>query len=146
MPRRMAMKIWIVLFVLVSGCQSIQNQVVGGVASFDALALIERGEALVIDVRSAAETRSGGPIGAIRIQFGPDDFLSRPASAEERESFTNKIRATNAWGKKIFLLCQYGVRSDEAQKTLAEQGISSVSIAGGWLGRGHLVGLRDWLQ
>ena len=130
---------------MLGACQTVPTTWVTDLDALEALALLKDEKAVIIDVRSSAEKRSGRLQGALEIQFGKDDFLARPVSAEARENFANEVRAANIGNKRVLLLCQYGVRSREAQKALAEHGIIAESIPGGWLGKGRLVGLKDWL-
>lgn len=136
------------LFVLLLwGCAAVSIQGKGSISSFDALQLLEKGEALIVDTRAEYEKGAGVPrIAATKIQFGPDDFLVRPASEKEKDEFVGKINKLNAGGKKILLLCQYGVRSESARQALAQAGIKAFSVAGGWLGRDGQTGLKDWLD
>ena len=60
--------------------------------------------------------------------------------------FVAKIGKLDVGGKKILLLCQYGVRSESARQALAQAGIQAFSIAGGWLGRSGQTGLKDWMD
>jgi len=141
------MKALYVLFVLLfSACATISIPEEGSVSSFDALQFLEKGEAVIVDTRAEYEKGAGVPRGALAHQFGPDDFLSRPASEKEKAEFVKEISKLNASGKKILLLCQYGVRSESARQTLARAGIQAFSIAGGWLGRDGQAGLKDWMD
>lgn len=141
------MKAFVLFVVLLSACATISIPEEGSVSSFDALQLLEKGAAVLVDTRAEYEKSAGVPrIAATKIQFGPDDFLSRPASEKEKAEFVDKISKLNAGGKKILLLCQYGVRSESARQALAQAGIEAFSIAGGWLGRNGQAGLKDWMD
>ncbi|HEY4500988.1 MAG TPA: hypothetical protein VJI70_01835 [Candidatus Paceibacterota bacterium] len=81
------MKAFLALFVvLFTACATISIDE-GSVSSFDALQFLEKGEAVLVDVRAEYEKNAGAPHGALAQQFGPDDFLSRPASEKEKAEF-----------------------------------------------------------
>ena len=141
------MKAFLGLFVvLFAACATLSTSDGGSVSSFDAIQLLERGEAVLVDTRAEYERKSGMPHMANQIQFGPDDFRGRPASEKEMAEFVAKIGKLDVGGKKILLLCQYGVRSESARQALAQAGIQAFSIAGGWLGRSGQTGLKDWMD
>lgn len=72
--------------------------------------------AIVIDVRSNAEFKSGSIIGAKNIPL--------PAIGQEIE----KIKS---WNKPIITCCQSGMRSSQATSILKKNGIECIN-GGGW--------------
>ncbi len=136
----------LVQFVLLfSACAAVSTPKEGSMSYLDTVQLLENGGAVIVDVRAMHEKESGVPrIATNQIQFGPDNFRDRPASEKEKDEFIDKILKLNTGGKKILLLCTYGVRSESARQALAQSGIEAFSIEGGWLGRNGQTGLKDW--
>jgi rhodanese-related sulfurtransferase len=94
----------------------------------DALALMERGDAVVIDVREPAEVMASGIVpGAINIPLA--SFLAKtdPASAVREPALSEE--------KPVILYCASGKRSEFAGNKLIEFGYREVF---------NLGGLRDW--
>jgi rhodanese-related sulfurtransferase len=94
----------------------------------EAKALIDRGEAVVIDVREPAEIMASGIVpGAINIPLA--EFLARtdPSSAEREASLEPE--------KTVILYCASGKRSEFAGNKLLEFGYRTVF---------NLGGLQDW--
>jgi rhodanese-related sulfurtransferase len=98
------------------------------IAAEDALALIESGEAVVIDVREPAEIMASGKVpGAINIPLAAFLAKTDPSSAEREPALRQE--------KPVILYCASGKRSDFAGNKLIEFGYREVF---------NLGGLRDW--
>jgi rhodanese-related sulfurtransferase len=98
------------------------------IAAEDALALIESGEAVVIDVREPAEIMASGKVpGAINIPLAAFLAKTDPSSAEREPTLRPE--------KPVILYCASGKRSDFAGNKLIEFGYREVF---------NLGGLRDW--
>ena len=101
----------------------------------EALAAVEAGKVVLIDIRRPDEwTATGVPIGAVPIDMRRDDFVEA-------------VRAElAAQGKPVALICARGVRSRRMSRVLHEAGIAPIvdvpegmlgSASGpGWLKRG----------
>ncbi len=83
------------------------------------------GKAILVDVRRPDEWASTGvPAGAVLINMGDPDFLSRI------ESLTNGDRT-----KRILFTCRTGARSGNVQAALSQMGYSDVvNVRGGFMG------------
>lgn len=90
---------------------------------------LERGEALLVDIREPEERRVAGTIrGAVHAPRGMLEFYADPTSAYHRKEFDP--------GRRVILHCASGGRSALAADTLARMGYSKV---------GHLDGgLKSW--
>lgn len=96
----------------------------------DTQRLIREEDALVIDVREAAEVESTGKIaGAHHIARGMLEFRADP----ESEYYDSSLRKD----RPLILYCASGARSAMAAKRLQEMGYEKVY---------NLGGLRDWVS
>lgn len=94
----------------------------------DAKALIDRGEAVVIDVREPGEIRASGIVpGAINIPLAAFLAKTDPASPQREAALRPE--------KAVILYCASGKRSEFAGNKLVEFGYLAVF---------NLGGLRDW--
>jgi len=94
----------------------------------EALALMERGDAVVIDVREPSEIRASGMVpGAINIPLAAFLAKTDPASSEREPALSQE--------KPVILYCASGQRSRFAGNKLLEFGYREVF---------NLGGLRDW--
>jgi rhodanese-related sulfurtransferase len=100
----------------------------------DALEAADAGDAMLVDVRLAQERRdvrlAGG--GAVAIPFDPADpapFIRRVAE-----------HAGGDRSRELLLICEIGVRSQQARRALAAEGFSRVRSVdqgyGGWRAAG----------
>ncbi|MGH6925653.1 MAG: rhodanese-like domain-containing protein [Propylenella sp.] len=100
----------------------------------DAKAMLDRGEAVALDVREAAEVERTGKVpGAIAIPRGMIEALGADLPAHEPK--LDKEKAVIAY-------CGSGARSALAGKVLKELGYERVYNLGGlkdWVGAGHPV-------
>ncbi len=113
-----------------------------GILAIDAIERHERGEIVVVDVRSAREVLAGFPKRSfVHIQFGANEW--RPVTVEDARAFAEQVRSLMD-RRPIALLCQYGVRSAAAAEALNRYGISARSITDGYLGNNHGPGWRAW--
>ena len=91
--------------------------------------LIADSNAVVLDVRTAAEFAEGHIEGAIHIDQGLSDFVEKARAALPRE-------------KKIAIYCRSGRRSANAAGRLAAEGYQCVNLKGGiiaWKEAGKVV-------
>jgi rhodanese-related sulfurtransferase len=104
------------------------------IAPEDAKAMLDRGEAVALDVREAAEVERTGKVpGAIAIPRGMIEALGANLPAHEPKL---------AKEKAVIAYCGSGARSALAGKTLKELGYERVYNLGGlkdWVGAGHPV-------
>jgi rhodanese-related sulfurtransferase len=101
------------------------NAVVPQITIDEAKALIESGEALVVDVRDAPEVEASGKIeGALHISRGMLEFRADPASP------FHDSRLDPA--KTVIVYCASGGRSALAGKALTELGYQEVRNLGGF--------------
>ncbi len=108
----------------------------GQIGADEAYAAFERGELLIIDVRTSAEWRETGiPKGAKTVEFAPVAFQGKVL----------EIVAANK-SQPIALICRSGNRSTKARDALTgsgftnvlniKEGMSGSSFGPGWLNRG----------
>ena len=106
------------------------NAVVPRITVAQAQALMDKGEAFVIDVRDAAEVEASGKVpGAANISRGLLEFRADPDSPSRDPRF--------AEGKTLVVYCASGGRSALAGRTLKELGYDKVVNLGGF---------KDWAQ
>lgn len=106
------------------------NAAVPRIAPKDALALIERGNVLVVDVRDSAELAAGGKVkGAVHASRGLLEFKADPESPYHDKAF--------AKDKTVLVYCASGGRSALAGKTLVDLGYKDVRNLGGF---------KDWVE
>jgi len=101
------------------------NAEVPRVPPAEAKALIERGNALILDVRDAAELQNGGKIkGAVHVPRGMLEFRADPESPYHNAAF--------AKDKTVLVYCASGGRSALSGKTLKDFGYAAVFNIGGF--------------
>jgi len=106
------------------------NAAVPRIAPKDAVALIERGNVLVVDVRDSAELAAGGKAkGAVHASRGMLEFKADPESPYYDKAF--------AKDKTVLVYCASGGRSALAGKTLIDLGYKDVRNLGGF---------KDWVE
>jgi rhodanese-related sulfurtransferase len=109
---------------------SAANAAVPRIAPKDAMALVERGGALVVDVRDSAELAAGGKVrGAVHASRGMLEFKADPESPYHDKAF--------AKDKTVLVYCASGGRSALAGKTLLDLGYKDVRNLGGF---------KDWVE
>ena len=106
------------------------NDAVPRIAPADAKTMLDRGEAVVVDVREPNEVAATGRIpGSLNIPRGLLEFKAdRDAAAPERALLE---------GKAVVLHCGGGSRAALAGKTLKDLGYDQVFNLGGF---------RDWVE
>jgi rhodanese-related sulfurtransferase len=103
------------------------NSAVPTISPQDAKALIERGQALVVDVRDGLEIQSSGKVqGAKHVARGMLEFRADPESAYYDNAFDRE--------KTVIVYCASGGRSALAGKTLQDLGYKDVRNLGGFKG------------
>jgi len=101
------------------------NAEVPRVPPAEAKALIERGNALILDVRDAAELQNGGRIkGAVHVPRGMLEFRADPESPYHNPALT--------MDKAVLVYCASGGRSALSGKTLKDLGYAAVFNIGGF--------------
>jgi len=106
------------------------NQAVPRIAPEEAKTLIDKGEALVIDVRDAPELEQSGKVkGAKHVSRGMLEFRADPASPFHDEALTPD--------KPVIVYCASGGRAALAGKALLDLGYKDVR---------NLGGLKDWVE
>ncbi len=93
--------------------------VVPNIAPAEAKALMEKGNALVVDVRDAPEVEMSGKIaGAVNISRGMLEFFADPESPYHDPRFSTD--------RTILVYCTFGARSALCGKMLKEMGYAEV--------------------
>jgi rhodanese-related sulfurtransferase len=106
------------------------NAAVPRITSAQAREMMEKGTALVVDVRDAPEVEKSGKIaGAVHVSRGMLEFRADPETPYHDKSFTKD--------KKIIVYCASGGRSALAGKVLKDMGYSEVYNLGGF---------KDWAE
>jgi rhodanese-related sulfurtransferase len=109
---------------------SAANSSVPKISPQDAAALIQRGQALVVDVRDGLEIQSTGKVqGAKHVARGMLEFRADPDSPYYDKEFSRD--------KTVILYCASGGRSALAGKTLQDMGYKDVRNLGGF---------KDWVE
>lgn len=104
------------------------NAAVPRLSRDEAETLIAKGDALVVDVRDAAEVAASGKVaGALNVPRGMIEFKADPASPYHDPQFRKD--------RTIILYCASGGRSALAGKTLLDLGYKDVRNLGGF---------KDW--
>jgi rhodanese-related sulfurtransferase len=104
------------------------NAAVPRIAPADAQQMIDRGEALVVDVRDAPEVAASGKVkGAINISRGMLEFRADPDSPYHDPHFDKN--------KTVIVYCASGGRSALSGKVLKDMGYEKVFNLGGF---------KDW--
>jgi rhodanese-related sulfurtransferase len=99
----------------------------GAVSTLEATLLMNQQNALVLDVRDAAEYGKGHLLNARNIPL---------AQLDERVSEVEKFKA-----KPVLLVCETGQRAGKAAAALRRQGFQQVSVLGGGIGAWQQAGL-----
>jgi len=134
----------IALSLYCSGCASISTPDEDEIGAFEALALHDHGEVLLIDVRSEKEKASASPKAkSIALQFGPDTWSGK-VSKEEELRFIARIATLETNSRQLVLLCQYGVRSRAAIAVLRQARIRAKSVTDGYAGNESGPGWGAW--
>jgi rhodanese-related sulfurtransferase len=111
------------------------NSSVPTISPQDAKTLIERGEALVVDVRDGLELQNTGKVqGAKHVARGMLEFRADPDSPYFDNAFNRD--------KTVIVYCASGGRSALAGKTLKDMGYTDVRNLGafkGWVDSGGAV-------
>jgi rhodanese-related sulfurtransferase len=103
------------------------NGSVPAISPQDAKALIESGEALVVDVRDGLEIQSSGKVqGAKHVARGMLEFRADPDSPYYDNAFNRE--------KTVIVYCASGGRAALAGKTLQDMGYKDVRNLGGFKG------------
>jgi rhodanese-related sulfurtransferase len=103
------------------------NGSVPAISPQDAKALIESGEALVVDVRDGLEIQSSGKVqGAKHVARGMLEFRADPDSPYYDNAFDRE--------KTVIVYCASGGRAALAGKTLQDMGYKDVRNLGGFKG------------
>lgn len=132
--------------IVLSACVSVPpRDGLYSATSFGAITLLERGDAVVIDVRPTSERQHGIVAGSQWIQFGPDKWTG-DVSRKDAQEFVEKIISLGLDKKEVLLLCQEGVRSEAARLELYKNGIQARSVADGYMGNNHGPGWRAWTE
>ena len=109
---------------------SAANSSVPKISPQDAAALIQRGQALVVDVRDGLELQSTGKVqGAKHVARGMLEFRADPDSPYYDKEFSRD--------KTVIVYCASGGRSALAGKTLQDMGYNDVRNLGGF---------KDWVE
>jgi len=109
---------------------SAANSSVPKISPQDAAALIQRGQALVVDVRDGLEIQGTGKVqGAKHVARGMLEFRADPDSPYYDKEFSRD--------KTVILYCASGGRSALAGKTLQDMGYKDVRNLGGF---------KDWVE
>jgi rhodanese-related sulfurtransferase len=103
------------------------NGAVPTISPQDAKALIERGQALVVDVRDGTEVHATGKVqGARHVSRGMLEFRADPDSPSHDKAFDPN--------KTVIVYCASGGRAALAGKTLKDMGYKDVRNLGGFKG------------
>jgi rhodanese-related sulfurtransferase len=106
------------------------NAAVPRIAPQEARALLEKGEAVAVDVRDAAELAASGKVaGAVHVPRGMLEFRADPGVPSHDKALRQD--------KTVIVYCASGGRSALAGKTLLEMGYKDVRNLGGF---------KDWAE
>ncbi|MDO9414378.1 MAG: rhodanese-like domain-containing protein [Pseudolabrys sp.] len=106
------------------------NAVVPKISGADAIAMVEKGDAVLIDIRDSAELATTGKAhGSVHIPRGSMEFKADLSSPTAEKSL--------AFDKPVILHCASGGRAALAGKLLKEMGYSTVYNLGGF---------KDWVE
>ena len=98
---------------------------VASISVYEALELVDGGDAVFVDVRERAEHDAGAIAGAVAAPRGFLEFIADPA--------TPMHNAALSAGKRLVIYCASGGRSALAAKTLQDMGYSEVAnLTGGF--------------
>ena len=106
------------------------NEAVPKIDPDQAKAMVEKGEALVVDVRDPQEVAASGRIkGAVNVSRGMLEFRADPESPYHDKAFDR--------GKPVLVYCASGGRAALAGKLLKDFGYDKVYNLGGF---------KDWVE
>ncbi len=112
------------------------NAAVPRITVEEAKALMESGEALVVDVRDAPEVEASGKVaGALHVSRGMLEFRADPESPFHHEAFSKD--------RTVIVYCASGGRSAMAGKALQDLGYGDVRNLGGFQGWAESGGAID---
>ena len=98
---------------------------VSSISVDEALALVDGGDAVFVDVRERAEHDAGAIAGAVAAPRGFLEFIADPTSPMHNAALSS--------GKRLVIYCASGGRSALAAKTLQDMGYSGVAnLTGGF--------------
>ena len=98
---------------------------VASISVDEALALVDGGDAVFVDVRERAEHDAGAIAGAVAAPRGFLEFIADPTSPMHNAALSS--------GKRLVIYCASGGRSALAAKTLQDMGYSEVAnLTGGF--------------
>ena len=98
---------------------------VASISVDEALALVDGGDAVFVDVRERAEHTAGAIVGAVAAPRGFLEFVADPASPMHNPALSS--------GKRLVIYCASGGRSALAAKTLQDMGYAGVAnLTGGF--------------
>ena len=98
---------------------------VASISVDEALALVDGGDAVFVDVRERAEHDAGAIAGAVAAPRGFLEFIADPATPMHNAALSS--------GKRLVIYCASGGRSALAAKTLQDMGYSEVAnLTGGF--------------
>ena len=98
---------------------------VSSISVDEALALVDGGDAVFVDVRERAEHDAGAIAGAVAAPRGFLEFVADPTSPMHNAALSS--------GKRLVIYCASGGRSALAAKTLQDMGYSGVAnLTGGF--------------
>ena len=98
---------------------------VASISVDEALALVDGGDAVFVDVRERAEHDAGAIAGAVAAPRGFLEFIADPTSPMHNPALSS--------GKRLVIYCASGGRSALATKTLQDMGYSEVAnLTGGF--------------
>ena len=98
---------------------------VASISVDEALALVDGGDAVFVDVRERAEHDAGAIAGAVAAPRGFLEFIADPTSPMHNGALSS--------GKRLVIYCASGGRSALAAKTLQDMGYSGVAnLTGGF--------------
>ena len=98
---------------------------VASISVDEALALVDGGDAVFVDVRERAEHDAGAIAGAVAAPRGFLEFIADPTSPMHNTALSS--------GKPLVIYCASGGRSALAAKTLQDMGYSGVAnLTGGF--------------
>ena len=98
---------------------------VASISVDEALALVDGGDAVFVDVRERAEHDAGAIAGAVAAPRGFLEFIADPTSPMHNAALSS--------GRRLVIYCASGGRSALATKTLQDMGYSEVAnLTGGF--------------
>ena len=98
---------------------------IASISADEALALVDGGDAVFVDVRERAEHDAGAIAGAVAAPRGFLEFIADPTSPMHNAALSS--------GKRLVIYCASGGRSALAAKTLQDMGYSGVAnLSGGF--------------